>query len=130
MKKALALALVGAAVAATAASAMTRASSSQPTALSARVAACTSGQVGMMAPFTGAVAFLGKEQSTWAAYSLDRFNKANGTHFALKNGDTQLNPKLALTVGTKFVADKSLLATIGPAGSQEVIAVGSLFKRR
>ena len=48
----------------------------------------------------------------------------------MKQGDTQLNPKLALTVGTKFAADKSLLVTVGPAGSQEVIAVGPLFKRK
>jgi len=130
MKKALALGTIVAAVAATAASAMTRASSSQPTASAAGFAACTSGQIGFLGPLTGAVAFLGKEQGNWAKYAVDSFNKANGTHFRIKNGDTQLNPKLALTVGTKFAADKSLLATIGPAGSQEVIAVGKLFKRR
>ena len=52
----------------------------------------------------------------WAKYSLDSFNAANGTHFTILQGDTQLNPKLALTVGTKFAADKSLLVTVGPAG--------------
>ena len=83
-----------------------------------------------MGPLTGPVAFLGHEQGTWAKYSLDSFNAANGTHFTLLNGDTQLNPKLALTVGTKFAANKNLLVTIGPAGSQEVIAVGPLFKRK
>jgi branched-chain amino acid transport system substrate-binding protein len=94
------------------------------------VAACTSGQIGFLGPLTGPVAFLGAEQGNWAKYSLERFNAANGTHFTLKQGDTQLNPKLALTVGTKFAADKSLLVTVGPAGSQEVIAVGPLFKRK
>jgi branched-chain amino acid transport system substrate-binding protein len=128
MKKALVVALITAAVAAAGASAVTKGST--PSATAARVAACTSGPIGFMGPITGQVAFLGKEQGTWAKYAIDSFNKANGTHFTMLQGDTQLNPKLALTVGTKFTANKSLLATIGPAGSQEVIAVGPLFKRK
>src|SRR5712691_8130871 len=128
MKKALVLALITAAVVAAGASAVTKGST--PSATAARVAACTSGQIGFLGPITGPVAFLGKEQGTWAKYAIDTFNKANGTHFTMLQGDTQLNPKLALTVGTKFAANASLLATIGPAGSQEVIAVGPLFKRK
>ena len=104
MKKALVLALIVAGVAAASASAVQR-SSTSPTSSASRVAACTSGQIGFLGPITGPVAFLGKEQGNWAKYSLDRFNAANGTHFTLKQGDTQLNPKLALTVGTKFAAD-------------------------
>lgn len=128
MKKALVFALIVAAVSAAGASAVTKGST--PTATTNSVAACTSGKIGFLGPLTGAVAFLGKEQGNWAKFSLDTFNKANGTHFTLKQGDTQLNPKLALTVGTKFAADSSLLVTTGPAGSQEVIAVGPLFKRK
>jgi branched-chain amino acid transport system substrate-binding protein len=122
------LALITAAVAAAGASAVTKGSSS-PSA-TARVAACTDGQIGFMGPITGPVAFLGKEQLNWAKFSVDSFNTKNGTHFRLLQGDTQLNPKLALTVGTKFTANASLLATIGPAGSQEVIAIGPLYKRK
>ena len=128
MKKALLLAFVVAAIAAAGASAVTKAST--PSGVASSVAACTSGKIGFMGPLTGPVAFLGKEQGNWAKFSIDSFNAANGTHFSLKQGDTQLNPKLALTVGTKFASDSSLLATIGPAGSQEVIAVGPLFKRK
>ncbi|HVR12678.1 MAG TPA: branched-chain amino acid ABC transporter substrate-binding protein [Gaiellaceae bacterium] len=128
MKKALVLALIVAGVSAASASAVQR--STSPTISASGVAACTSGQIGFLGPLTGPVAFLGAEQGNWAKYSLDRFNAANGTHFRLKQGDTQLNPKLALTVGTKFAADSSLLVTVGPAGSQEVIAVGPLFKRK
>ena len=129
MKKALVFALIVAGVAAASASAVQR-SSSSPAVSASRMAACTSGQIGFLGPITGPVAFLGAEQGNWAKYSLDTFNAANGTHFTLKQGDTQLNPKLALTVGTKFAADSSLLVTTGPAGSQEVIAVGPLFKRK
>jgi branched-chain amino acid transport system substrate-binding protein len=128
MKKALVFALIVAGVAAASASAVQRGSA--PASSATRLAACTSGQIGFLGPITGPVAFLGKEQGNWAKYSLDRFNAANGTHFTLRQGDTQLNPKLALTVGTKFAADSSLLVTVGPAGSQEVIAVGPLFKRK
>jgi branched-chain amino acid transport system substrate-binding protein len=128
MKKALVLALIVAGVSAASASALQR--STSPTIIASSVAACTSGQIGFLGPLTGPVAFLGAEQGNWAKYSLERFNAANGTHFTLKQGDTQLNPKLALTVGTKFAADNSLLVTVGPAGSQEVIAVGPLFKRK
>jgi branched-chain amino acid transport system substrate-binding protein len=128
MKKALVLAFIVAAVAAAGASAVTKGST--PSVSATSVAACTSGQIGFLGPITGPVAFLGKEQGNWAKFSIASFNAANGTHFTLKPGDTQLNPKLALTVGTKFAADSSLLATIGPAGSQEVIAVGPLFKRK
>jgi len=128
MKKALVLALVVAGVAAAAASAVT--DSKSPSVAAARVADCTSGQIGFMGPLTGSVAFLGHEQGTWVKYAVDTFNAANGTHFTVLQGDTQLNPKLALTVGTKFTANKSLLVTVGPAGSQEVIAVGKLFARR
>ena len=129
MKKALVFALIVAGIAAASASAVQR-SSSSPATTASSVAACTSGQIGFLGPLTGPVAFLGKEQGNWAKYSLDRFNAANGTHFTLLQGDTQLNPKLALTVGTKFAANASLLVTVGPAGSQEVIAVGPLFKRK
>jgi branched-chain amino acid transport system substrate-binding protein len=128
MKKALVVALIVAGVSAASASAVQR--STSPTISASSVAACTSGQIGFLGPLTGPVAFLGAEQGNWAKYSLERFNAANGTHFTLKQGDTQLNPKLALTVGTKFAADNSLLVTVGPAGSQEVIAVGPLFKRK
>jgi len=131
MRRALVFALVTAGLAALAASASAMQRGSSPAATSAVSAtSCTSGAIGFMGPITGPVAFLGKEQLNWAKYSIDVFNAANGTKFTLKQGDTQLDPKLALTVGTKFAADSSLLATVGPAGSQEVIAVGPLFKRK
>ena len=89
MKKALLVALIGAAILAVPASAVTRGESPQaasPQSLASRVAACTSGQIGFMGPITGPVAFLGKEQGNWAQYSVDSFNRANGTHFRLLRG--------------------------------------------
>src|ERR1044071_2213983 len=113
MKKALVLALLVAAVGAAGASAVTKGST--PTVSAAGVAECTSGPIGFMGPITGPVAFLGKEQGNWAKFSLDSFNAANGTHFTLMQGDTQLNPKLALTVGTKSPADEWISRMPSPA---------------
>jgi branched-chain amino acid transport system substrate-binding protein len=56
-------------------------------------------------------------------------NKANGTKITLKQGDTQLTPSIATTVTQQFIADSSIVGVVGPAGSQEVEAVGPLFGR-
>ena len=122
----LASALAASAILAAGASAMTRAT--PPPAAS--VAKCDSGQIGFLGALSGPFAVVGHEQATWAKLSLSVFDKANGTHFTLKQGDTQLNPKVALKVGATFAANKTLLATIGPAGSQEVMALGKLFTQK
>ncbi len=98
-------------------------------AAAAKPIACTGLPVGFMGPITGSVAFLGDEQLHWAQFSLDSFNKANKTSFTLQQVDTQLNPSLAQTGATKLAADSSVLGVVGPAGSQEVQAVGSIYKR-
>ena len=78
-----------------------------------------------MAPITGFVSFIGTEQLHWAQYSLDKFNKANGTSFTLSQFDTQdLDPALAALGATRLSADKSVFGVVGPAGSQEVRAAG------
>jgi len=91
--------------------------------------ACEGIPVGYMGPITGPVAFLGAEQLHWAQFALDNFNKLNKTSFSLQQVDTQLNPALAQTGATKLSADSSVLGVLGPAGSQEVQAVGPLFKK-
>jgi len=121
-----ALVLVAFALAAAAASATTRATPPP----SASVAKCDSGQIGFLGALSGPFAVVGREQVTWAKLALSIFDKANGTHFTLKPADTQLNPKVALKAGASFAANKTLLATIGPAGSQEVMALGSLFTKK
>jgi branched-chain amino acid transport system substrate-binding protein len=91
---------------------------------------CDGLPLGFMAPITGVVSFIGTEQLHWAQYSLDTFNKANGTSFTLSQFDTQdLNPALAQLGATKLSADKSVFGVVGPAGSQEVAAAGPVFKK-
>lgn len=95
----------------------------------AKAIGCEGLPIGFMGPITGPVAFLGNEQLHWAQFALDEFNRTQGTKFTLQQVDTQLNPALAQTGATKLVADKSVLITVGPAGSQEVQAVGRIFKK-
>jgi branched-chain amino acid transport system substrate-binding protein len=89
---------------------------------------CTA-SIGLMAPITGDAAPLGEEQRNWGKFGLDEFNKANGTKFKLVEGDTQLDPGQASTVAQQMVSNDAVRAVVGPAGSQEVDAVGPVFER-
>jgi branched-chain amino acid transport system substrate-binding protein len=89
---------------------------------------CTA-SIGIMGPFTGDAATIGQEQLNWAKFSVDRFNEENGTNFTLVEGDTQLDPAQASTVAPQFVSNDDIVAVIGPAGSQEVDAVGQIYDR-
>ena len=87
---------------------------------------CDDAKIGFMGPITGDAAFIGKEQLGFAKYAVRRLGKGNVT---LVEGDTQLDPAQASTVGARFHADSDILAVVGPAGSQEVLAVAPIFKR-
>jgi branched-chain amino acid transport system substrate-binding protein len=89
---------------------------------------CTA-SIGLMAPITGDAAPLGEEQRNWGKFGLDEFNKANGTKFKLVEGDTQLDPGQASTVAQQMVSNDAVRAVVGPAGSQEIDAVGPVFER-
>ncbi len=85
--------------------------------------------IGIEAPITGPVAVLGQEQLHFAQLALSMDNTANKTKITLVQGDTQLNPAQATTVTQQFASNSKILAVVGPAGSQEVEAVGPLFAR-
>ena len=85
--------------------------------------------IGLMAPITGDAASIGEEQLNWARLGLDQFNQEHGTRFELEQGDTQLDPAQASTVAQQFASNDAIVATVGPAGSQEVEAVGPVFER-
>ena len=97
-----------------------------PAATAAPSAGCDSPKIGFMGPITGDAAFIGKEQLGFGQYAI---RKLAGGKIKLVQGDTQLDPAQASTVGTKFHADASILAVVGPAGSQEVLAVAPIFKK-
>ncbi len=127
--------LVGAAIAVLAFAAVVTAAMAGPSGTSSAAAiSCTSPSIPIMAPITGAAASIGKEQRNWAKFAIERYNaskaaKNAGRTYKLIEGDTQLDPAQASTVGQKFASDSTVPAVVGPAGSQEVEAVGSIFKR-
>jgi branched-chain amino acid transport system substrate-binding protein len=79
-------------------------------------------------PFTGPVAQVGLEQLHFAQLAVKLDNQANGTDVTMAQDDTQLTPSLA-TQKTQSIISSSAVAAVGPAGSQEVEAVGPLFGR-
>jgi branched-chain amino acid transport system substrate-binding protein len=87
---------------------------------------CRSPKIGFLGPITGDAAFIGKEQLGFARYALRRLGSGG---IKLVEGDTQLDPGRAATVGRRFHATPNLLAVVGPAGSQEVLAVAPIFKK-
>jgi branched-chain amino acid transport system substrate-binding protein len=91
--------------------------------------ASCSASIGIEAPITGQVAQLGGEQLHFAQLALSQFNAKNGTDIKLVQGDTQLTPAQATTVTQQFVSNDKIVAIVGPAGSQEVSAVGPLITR-
>jgi branched-chain amino acid transport system substrate-binding protein len=85
--------------------------------------------IGIEAPLTGQVAVLGQEQLAFAKLAIQADNQANSTDITLVQGDTQLMPAQATTVTQQFISNSKIVGVVGPAGSQEVEAVGPLFGR-
>jgi branched-chain amino acid transport system substrate-binding protein len=103
------------------------ASSSAHSAKAAKVACKTS--IAVEAPFaTGPATQLGLEQLHFAELAVAVDNKALGTKVTLGQDDTGLNPALA-TQKTNAIIASSAVAAVGPAGSQEVQAVGPLYAK-
>ena len=85
--------------------------------------------IGFEGPITGPVAPLGTEQLHFAQLAVLTDNLANKTKITLVQGDTQLQPAQATTVTQQFISNSSIVAVAGPAGSQEVEAVGGPMDR-
>ena len=85
--------------------------------------------VGFEGPITGPVAPLGTEQLHFAQLAVLTDNLANKTRIKLVQGDTQLQPAQATTVTQQFISNSGIVAVVGPAGSQEVEAVGGPMDR-
>lgn len=94
----------------------------------AAAADCT-GAIAAIAPITGDAASIGQEQFNFMQFAVQRFNEENGTDYRLEEFDTQLDPAQASTAAQQIVANSDILGVVGPAGSQEVEAVGPIFER-
>jgi branched-chain amino acid transport system substrate-binding protein len=85
--------------------------------------------IGFEGPITGPASPVGDEQLHFAELALSMDNTANKTSIKLVQGDTQLNPAQATTVTQQFTSNSAIVGVVGPAGSQEVEAVGPLMAR-
>jgi branched-chain amino acid transport system substrate-binding protein len=72
------------------------------------------------------VAQLGGYQLAFAQLAVANDNAANHTDVTLAQDDTQLTPSMAVSKAQAIVAS-SAVGVVGPAGSQEVEAVGPIF---
>lgn len=106
--------------------AATAAETAAETATEEAAAAC-SASIAVMAPLTGGAASIGQEQLNFAKLAVDDFNAANGSTYAIVESDTQLDAGQASTQATALVSDAGIVGVVGPAGSQEVSAVGPAF---
>jgi branched-chain amino acid transport system substrate-binding protein len=85
--------------------------------------------IGFEGPITGPASPVGLEQLHFGELALSMDNTANKTNIKLVQGDTQLNPAQATTVTQQFTSNSAIVGVVGPAGSQEVEAVGPLMAR-
>ena len=89
--------------------------------------------IGMAAPITGPAASIGTQQLRWAQFFVSNWNKLKANKnrkVKLIQGDTQLgvNTSFAVSVAQSFASNSKLLAVVGPAGSQEVVASTSAYE--
>jgi branched-chain amino acid transport system substrate-binding protein len=124
----LATAAVGSLAVAGCSSSTTSAAGGGTSTASAATKSCVA-SVGFEGPITGPVAPLGTEQLHFAQLAVLTDNLKNKTKITLVQGDTQLQPAQATTVTQQFISNSSIVAVVGPAGSQEVEAVGGPMAR-
>ncbi|HET7138014.1 MAG TPA: branched-chain amino acid ABC transporter substrate-binding protein [Gaiellaceae bacterium] len=83
----------------------------------------------LVTPITGGAGFLGTEQASWAKLAVQQWAKKLGLKVKLVTGDTPVEqgatPGQALA--QKYVADKSVLAVLGPATSGAVAVSSSTY---
>jgi branched-chain amino acid transport system substrate-binding protein len=111
----------------TSAAAAATSSTGAATSAAAPAKSC-SASLAIEGPFTGPVAQVGLEQLHFAQAAIQVDNAQLGTKITLAQDDTQLTPSMA-TQKTQAIISSKAVAAIGPAGSQEVQAVGPLFGR-
>jgi branched-chain amino acid transport system substrate-binding protein len=87
-----------------------------------------SASIAIEGPFTGPVSPVGLEQLHFAELAVANDNAANKTNVTMGQDDTQLTPSIAVSKTEAIIASPAV-AVVGPAGSQEVEAVGPIFGR-
>jgi branched-chain amino acid transport system substrate-binding protein len=96
----------------------------------AQAASCKKPTIGMSAPITGPAGSIGSDQLKWAQYYVQRWNAVHKKFkVTLKQFDDQIDPAKAATGAQQFASDSSVLAVIGPAGSQQIVAAAPIYRK-
>jgi branched-chain amino acid transport system substrate-binding protein len=124
--------LAAAAIAAVAASALiaTTIASAHPSKATASGINCSSKmKVAFVTPLTGGAGFLGQEQLEWAKYAIKTLPQTFGLKVSLVPFDTPVEqgPAPAQAAAQKFVADKNVVAILGPSTSGAVEASSQTY---
>jgi len=80
-------------------------------------------------PLTGGAGFLGAEQASWAKYAVKTLASQMGLKVKLSLGDTpvEAGPAPALALAQKYIANKSVVAILGPSTSGNAGATAKPF---
>jgi branched-chain amino acid transport system substrate-binding protein len=126
MKKGAALLLTAAAAAVIAATAQ---GGRHATAASSAVSCKSPLKLAFVTPLTGGAGFLGTEQMTWAVYAAKTLAPKLGLKVTIVPGDTPVEqgPAPAQALAQKFVADKKVVAILGPSTSGAVAASSETY---
>jgi branched-chain amino acid transport system substrate-binding protein len=132
MKKSI-LALLAAACAFAAAGTGGASTQSPKAAASALITCGKTRSLGLLAPITGPAASLGVQQQRWFRYYVTRYNATHKkTKFRRVEGDTILagpgGTAEAVKAAATVASNSRVLGTVGPAGSNEVIATTPTLK--
>lgn len=86
-------------------------------------------KIAFVTPLTGGAGFLGIEQVSWAKYAVKTLAPTYGLKIQLITGDTPVEqgPAPAQTLAQKYVADKSVVAILGPSTSGAVAASSKTY---
>jgi branched-chain amino acid transport system substrate-binding protein len=82
-----------------------------------------------LTPLTGGAGFLGQEQASWAKYAVKTLAPRYGLKVKLLLGDTpvEAGPAPALALAQKYIADKRVVAILGPSTSGDAAATAKPF---
>ncbi len=129
MKRAIMLALVSVVAAVLAATAVARPAATVSTDAQQAVSCKSTLKIALVTPLTGGAGFLGNAQLSWAKFAVKTLQKRYGLKIRLVTGDTPVEqgPAPAQSLAQKYVADRSVVAVIGPATSGAVAASSQTY---
>jgi branched-chain amino acid transport system substrate-binding protein len=109
--------------------AIVSAAAARPAAKATATASCSNVKIGMLAPITGPAGSIGSDQLHWAQFFFTQWNKTHKPKITLVQFDDQLDPAKSATGAQSFASNTSIMGVIGPAGSDQVIAVAPILKK-